>query len=318
MSRTTFSELIDSRRLILTEGAVIERLRRDESVTLDPHVLHAGMIYDEAGRAALERIYRSYLDVGREFGMPMIVSPPTWRANPERLTAAGFTENRDVNGDACRFLADIRASYGGYAEHVYIGGLIGCRGDAYDPSSALSEDEAKTFHRWQARSLAAAGVDFLMAATLPAAKEAIGISEAFAEYGLPYVISPVLRAAGTLLDGTSFQRLVEEIDATVSPQPTAYMVNCTHPSNFTAALRIECVRSVTLTERVIGLQANTSELSPEELDGSAALHASSSREFADAMLRVRDEFDMRIFGGCCGTDEEHIRAIAACLRDADL
>jgi homocysteine S-methyltransferase len=178
----TFAELIESRRLALTEGAVIERLRRDASVRLDPHVLHAGMIYDEAGRAALGRIYRSYLDIGREFDLPMIVSPPTWRANPERLRAAGLADGiggdgetrrgLDVNGDACRFLAEIRASYGAFAERIYIGGLMGCRGDAYDPCAGLSEREAAEFHRPQARALAAAGVDFLMAATLPAYSDA--------------------------------------------------------------------------------------------------------------------------------------------------
>jgi hypothetical protein len=53
--------------VILAEGAVIERLRRDSSVELDPHVENAGLIYDPAGSAVLESIYREYIDIGQEF-----------------------------------------------------------------------------------------------------------------------------------------------------------------------------------------------------------------------------------------------------------
>ena len=309
----TFQEHLDGGQVLLTEGAVIERLRRTATVRLDPHVLHASLIYEPTGRAALEQIYRSYLDVGQEFNLPMIVSPPTWRANPERLTAAGFAPERDVNGDACRFLDALRATYGTYGEQVYIGGLMGCRGDAYDPRAALSRGAAAEFHRTQAKALAAAGVDFLMAATLPALSEAVGIAETLAANGLPYVISVVVRPMGTLLDGTPLVEFVTRIDGEISPAPSAYLVNCTHPTNFREALRTNQERMPAVHQRVIGLQANTSQLSPEELEGSAELHPAAPMDFAEELHALRCEFGMRILGGCCGTDARHIRALAARL-----
>ena len=50
-----FVETMNRSAFILTEGAVIERLNRDPAVELDPHVLSAGLIYDDNGRKALEK-----------------------------------------------------------------------------------------------------------------------------------------------------------------------------------------------------------------------------------------------------------------------
>lgn len=133
--------------------------------------------------------------------MPLLLSTPTWRAGRERITAAGLT-SRDLNCDNSRFLAELRDSYGDYAQQVAICGLMSCRGDAYRPAEAMSAEAAAEFHTWQADALAAAGVDFLLAATLPALSGAIGLAQAQAATELPYVISFVARPEGTLLDGT--------------------------------------------------------------------------------------------------------------------
>jgi homocysteine S-methyltransferase len=167
-----FASTVKSGRVILAEGAVVERIRRDPRLELDPHVENAALIYDAGGRAALERIYQEYLDIGENAGLPMILLSPTWRAGPERLRAAGFRNTDDVNGDGVRFVSEIRKRRGEYARQVYVGGLMGCRGDAYDPRDALSEERAASFHRWQVDWLHAAGADFLIASTLPAAIEA--------------------------------------------------------------------------------------------------------------------------------------------------
>lgn len=46
---------------------------------------------------------------------------------------------------------------------MYVGGLVGCKGDAYSRDDALSEKDAYDFHLWQAEQLHLAGVDFLYA-----------------------------------------------------------------------------------------------------------------------------------------------------------
>ena len=199
----TFLKTITTAPFILAEGSVFERLHRDPSIHLDTHILNAGFVYTEWGRGILEVIYRGYLDVGRDRNLPMIVLTPTWRANPDRLNAAGFWDDNTVNQDCVRFVQDLRKSYREYAANIFIGGLMGPYGDAYDPSDALSIREAAEFHRHQAQELTDTGVDFLMAATLPALTEAIGLSQAMAETGIPYIPSFVIRESGALLDSVT-------------------------------------------------------------------------------------------------------------------
>ncbi len=78
---------------------------------------------------------------------------------------AGFGEQADVNGDTFRFLSTIRDSYERYATRIFIGGLMGCRRDAYSPRDALDSKDAVSFHEQQACMLSEAGVDSLMATT---------------------------------------------------------------------------------------------------------------------------------------------------------
>lgn len=294
---------------ILGEGAVIERLRRAPGIHIDDHVVNSALIYEQNGRAALEAIYRQYLEIGRRYQLPLLLSTPTWRAGRERIAAAGLT-GRDLNGDNSRFLADLRDDYGDYAQQVAICGLMSCRGDAYQPAEAMGAEAAAEFHTWQANALAAAGVDFLLAATLPALSEAIGLAQAQAATGLPYVISFVARPEGTLLDGTPLDAAIASIDAAVTPRPLAYLINCTHVSIFRSALFNERHSSARVRERVIGLLANTAALSPEELDESAELVEEAPEVFGNSVATLRDELGMKVLGGCCGTDDRHIDCLA--------
>ena len=308
----SFSEFYDNVPCILGEGAVIERLRRDGGLELDPYLVNSAFIYENAKRAALETIFRQYLDIGREFGLPLLLSTPTWRASRERIDAAGYA-GVDVNGDNTRFLHALLKSYGGYAEKVVICGLMSCRGDAYSPGDALAVGEALKFHSWQAEKLAEAGVDFLLAATLPALSEATGLAFALAATGKPYVLSFVVRPEGTLLDGTPLKDAIAAIDATVTPRPWAYMINCTHASFASSSLMHITNSSALVRQRVIGLLANTAAISPEDLDDSTRLVEEDPGIFGNSVAALHRELGLKILGGCCGTDDRHIRSLAAQL-----
>jgi homocysteine S-methyltransferase len=312
VNRTPFPEFLERSPCILGEGAVIERLRRSSDFELDPSIVNSAFIYDEAKRRALEVICRQYLDIGFQYGLPLLLSTPTWRASRERIAAAGYA-GRDVNGDNFRFLDALRNSYGEYAQKVVICGLLSCRGDAYHPDEALESAEAHEFHAWQARMLAEAGVDFLLASTLPALSEATGLASALAATGKPYIVSFVVRPEGTLLDGTPLKEATGAIDAAVRPRPLAYLINCTHASIFRAALLHEVNSSPLARDRVVGLLANTAALNPQELDNSVALVEEEPEIFGQAVAGLRRELGMKILGGCCGTDDRHIRCLAARL-----
>lgn len=305
----TFQELLATSPVILGEGAVIERLRRMPHIRLDEQVVNSALIYDDHGRAALSEIYRQYLAIGRSYGLPLLLSTPTWRAGHERIAAAGLA-GRDLNGDNFRFLDALRREQGDYGKKVAISGLMSCRGDAYRPDEALSIAEACAIHSWQAEALAAAGVDLLLAATLPALSEAVGLAQAQAATGLPYLVSFVARPEGTLLDGTPLKEAVAAIDSQASPPPLAYLVNCTHASVFRRGVTHGDNSSPKVRERVIGLLANTAALSPEELDNSAELVVEAPETFGAAVAALHSELGMKVLGGCCGTDDRHIDCLA--------
>ena len=309
-----FQELLAASPVILGEGAVIERLRRMADIQLDDQVVNSALIYQDKGRAALAAIYRQYLDIGRRYTLPLLLSTPTWRAGRDRIALAGLA-GRDVNGDNTRFLAELRDSYAGYAQQVAICGLMSCRGDAYRPAEAMTTQAAGEFHAWQADALAAAGVDLLLAATLPALGEALGLARAQAATGLPYLISFVARPEGTLLDGTPLNVAIASIDSAITPRPLAYLINCTHASIFRSAMRHECNSSPLVRERVIGLLANTAALSPEELDDRHQLVEEVPETFGSSVSALQQELGMKVLGGCCGTDQRHIECLARGLSD---
>jgi homocysteine S-methyltransferase len=284
----------------------VERLRRHPGCSLDEHVAHAAFPYSAGPAHILEGLYREYLEVAKQARLPMLCFSPTWRANPERLGRAGLP--LDVNRDGVLFLRQIVAEYDG----ILLGGLMGCRGDAYRPSQALGADEAARFHRAQAQALADAGCDFLFASTLPAASEAAGIASAMARTGAPYMLSFLIDARGELLDGTPLPEAIAQIDSAVSPAPLGYLANCVHPSIMARALE-HC--DAASRGRILGLQANTSAKSPEELEGSEHLETEDPERFAECMVNLHRRFGLRILGGCCGTDARHIHSLAERLAD---
>lgn len=306
-----FEDAVANAPVILTEGAVIERLRRDPAVELDPHIANAGLIYDQAGIQTMTGIYRQYIDIASRYRLPMIVSAPTWRASSERINKSAYNGRETIIKDCADFINRIRQDVAQSADSIYISGLIACRGDSYDPRQALTAEKAEAFHSLQAQELADAGVDFILAATMPAVSEALGIAAAVSQCEIPYSVSFVIRSDGRVLDGTPLQKAIERIDAAVNPGPLFYQINCVHPAIFRKAIE----QSEPGFDRLLGLQANTSEKSPEELDGLGYLDTSEPEEFAESMLALHTQFGLKIIGGCCGTDHRHIEEIAKRARN---
>jgi S-methylmethionine-dependent homocysteine/selenocysteine methylase len=113
-----------------------------------------------------------------------------------------------------------------------------------------------------------------------------------------------------MLDGTSLADVITRLDAEISPTPSHYMIGCLYPTHAQTALRALRVAQPSLVKRVRGLKANASPLSPEELDKLNHLAASDVQIWARDELACAREFDLAILGGCCGTDEHYIDALA--------
>ena len=290
--------------LILMEAAITEPLRRMEHVTLHSTLTVSPLIYDDRGRCELEKLYLGCLQVAHAAELPFVMFTPTWRANAERVKGADAPAT--INADATQFMRGLRDRCGGSRAMIKIGGLIGCRNDAYRPQEGLTPSAAERFHAWQIDQLAHAGVDFLVAETLPAVPEAVGVARAMAKTGLPYVISFVIDRNGLVLDGADLSTAVNTIDAATVTKPLGFMVNCSYPTFLHAG---EQPRA--LFQRLIGYQANASSLDHDALDNAAEVHGEDVSEWGRAMLALHRHHGVRMLGGCCGTGPAHLRYIAA-------
>ncbi len=296
-------QLIDSHNKILMEAAVVERLRRSSDIELHPKLLNAPLIYNKQGKAALLGIYQEYVDIAQNSNMPLIVCTPTWRANYLRVISSDVPIS--INADAVTFLKEFRQKQKNYTDKIKIAGLIGCKNDCYQPDEGLSEAEAQQFHSWQIEQLASGEVDVLIAETLPGADEALGIAKAMEETDIPYIISFVVSKKGQVLDGSSLSDVIDRIDNNTIINPLGYMVNCAFPSFICPE-----EQPIKLFERLIGCQANASSLEHFELDEAEQLEADSVSGWGRLMLELNTRYGVKILGGCCGTDGEHLRYIA--------
>jgi len=165
-------------------------------------------------------------------------------------------------------------------------------------------------HCEQTETLAQRNVDLLYAPTFPASSELYGVARAMAQTARPYALAPMLHPDGTMLDGNALAEAIAFIDARVSPAPQHYMIGCLYPTHAQSALRALRTARPDLVARVRGLKANASSLSPEELDNLDRLAATDCQTWVRDEIACAREFDLTILGGCCGTDQHHIEALA--------
>ncbi|HNW87486.1 MAG TPA: homocysteine S-methyltransferase family protein [Candidatus Limiplasma sp.] len=305
----SFAENIANRRVMLMEGALGERLKREYGLVTNGVAGMAGLVETEEGRNALRALWGEYIQVARKYGLPFMATTPTRRANQDRVPKAGLTDR--IFEDNIQFLLELKAQSG---VEMYAGGMMGSVGNAYTAEGCLpfSKDVAD-FHRWEAERFAATGADFLFAGLIPTLPEAIGIAVAMSDTPLPYVISLTIQGDGCLIDGTPIDRAIEEVDAAVDRRAECFMTNCVHPSIVLKALDQPFNQTARVRERFLGLQANTSALPYCELDQSPVLYTSAPEELAAGMLKLYQANGFCIFGGCCGTDARHLDAMARAI-----
>ena len=296
-------------KYILTEGAIVERLKKEYNIKLDEEILHAGLIYNERQVSVLRNIYMEYIETSEKYDLPIMLMTPTRRANKTRISNSPYYD-KNVIKDNVDFLKEIREKYPSHKNKIFIGGLMGCKGDAYNYEEALSEEEGYRFHLWQAKEFESSRVDYLFAGIMPEIFEATGMAKAMGSTNIPYIISFMIRRNGSLLDGTTISHAISIIDLATERKPLGYMVNCVHPNILSEALLEDANRTSLVKERFLGIQANASSLELEELDNIAIIKSDSPMDLALSIEKLHNKHKIKIIGGCCGTDNRHIEEFA--------
>ncbi len=293
--------------LFLTDGGIETTLIFDDGLDL-PEFAAFVALKDPKGREALVRYFDRYAEVAQRDGVGVILETPTWRANPEWAEKLGYdAASLDAaNKDAVDLLLQTRSRFPDTT--IVISGCVGPRGDGYHPEYLMSADEATEYHSTQVNSFAASQADLVTSITTCYPEEAIGVARAAKAAGLPAVISFTTETDGRLPVGTGLGEAIELVDSATGSYPAYYMVNCAHPNHFSPALDPESAWS----QRLVGVRANASKLSHDELDEAEELDAGDPAELAEDYLSLRRLLpQLSVLGGCCGTTHEHIGAISS-------
>lgn len=293
---------------ILMEGAIGERLKREYNITFHESVAMASLVYSESSKYAMKNIFNDYIDIAKSHNLPLMITTPTRRANYERVKNSEYDKNIII--DNVKFLKSLAPKN----NNIFIGGLMGCKGDAYKAVDTLGIEESFNFHSWQAKLFRQAEVDFLYAAIMPGLTEAIGMAKAMEKTKLPYIISFMITKEGTLIDGTTIHDAITSIDENTHFNPICYMTNCVHPNTLASALNKDFNKTPTVIKRFMGIQANAADLPSEQLDGSIELISDDSLKLSSAMNKLYSLMNVKIFGGCCGTNKSHMKEIAKIMK----
>lgn len=268
--------------------------------------------------AALERaIHMPILDAAATHGHDVLLDVLVWRAQPDFLDRLGHgaADTRRINHLAVQHTRDMvrrwQAKQPRAKNSIFLSGDLGPRGDGYRMETASSSEDAQRYHQVQIEALAEAGVDVVNCLTMTNANETIGIVRAARDVGLPCIVSATVETDGHTPEGQPLGEFVEQVERATGGAPLFYMVNCAHPIHLEPVLRQARARGDSWLTRFSGFRANASRKSHEELDESTELDRGHPEALTSQMAHLQAEFNLRLVGGCCGTDAEHLECMAA-------
>lgn len=300
------NKILATKSRILTDGGLETTLVFHQGIELRSFAAFE-LLNTEEGREALKSYYQEYLKIARDHNLPFLLETPTWRANSDWGKKLGYSDPDlfEINKVAVSLFQEILDS-----ENDLISGCIGPRGDGYQAGIRMTVDEAMAYHKTQIQAFKEAGADMVSALTLNYLEEAIGITLAAKEQNIPVVISYTVETDGKLPSGNSLAEAIRENDLVTGDYPVYYMVNCAHPTHFSS----EIGSGEDWIGRIKGIRANSSQKSHAELDESETLDAGDKDLLANCYVELdRLLPELRVIGGCCGTDHTHIRKLVVGL-----
>jgi homocysteine S-methyltransferase len=299
-------------QMFVTDGGVETHLIFNQGQEL-PDMAAYLLNMSEAGRQTMRDYYRDYLPIARNSGQGFLFDTNTWRASPDWGSRIGFDREslRTANIRAVELCQEMQAEFATEGVPSIISGVIGPRRDAWQHDAAMTVDEAMNYHQPQIAAFAETDADYVSAYTLTNVPEAVGIAKVAKAYHLPVVLSFTLETDGNLPGGKPLAQAIKEVDVATEAYPAYYMINCVHPIHFTETV----AKGGEWVKRIGGLRVNASKMSHAELDNSPTLDIGDWQDLAQRYAQVLPLLpNIRVIGGCCGTDHRHIGAICAtCL-----
>lgn len=296
----------------LTEGGQETELMYKHGHELPEFAMYP-LLDDRRAVADLTDMYTRYLEVAATHGFVALMGGLDYRASPDWASKLQISPDglADFQLRCIEFLRDVARPFEGQIPQILTVGVVGPRGDAYGQDRTITADEAEEYHGVQLGTLRQAGVDLVSAMTFNNVPEAVGVARATAGAGLPLSLGFMVDPAGRLTTGPSLREAVEAVDEQAGDaRPDFYGINCSHPVEFEPAL----VAGPWL-ERLRSLRPNSSMAEKQALCQIGHLEAGEPEVLGaqmGALARRLPHID--VWGGCCGTWDEHLDAMARHLR----
>lgn len=259
--------------------------------------------------SAVEKVHASFLEAGVD-----VIETNTFRANRYTLKEFGLDEKvYAINLAAAQLARRLADRFSSSQQPRFVAGSMGPSGilPSMDQGSVAFDDLKEAF-REQATALISGGVDLLLLETqqdILEVKAAVhGIRLAFGECSrqVPIQAQVTLDANGRMLLGTDISAtltILEGIGIDIIG------INCsTGPEAMRGALRILSQTSL------LPISCLPNAGIPENIHGKA-VYPLSPADFAETMAGFAAEYGLSVVGGCCGTTPEHLRLLAAALKN---
>jgi homocysteine S-methyltransferase len=298
--------------LYLTEGGQETELMYKHGHKLPEFAMYP-LLDDRRAVADLTDMYTRYLEIAAAHQLVALMGGLDYRASPDWASKLGISADglAEFQLRSIEFLRDVARPFQGQIPRILIAGMVGPRGDAYQQNRTITADEAEEYHSVQIETLRLADVDLVSAMTFNSVPEAVGVARAAAKAGLPLSLSFIVDSTGRLATGPSLKDAVETVDEQAGDaRPDFYSINCAHPVEFEPAL----VAGPWL-ERLRGLRPNASMADKQALCQIGHLEAGDPELLGAHMGGLARRFPhIDVWGGCCGTWDDHLSAIAQQLR----
>ncbi len=293
MNKKEFRQLISQGPLIL-DGATGSNL---QAAGMKLGVCPEQWILEN--QEALLKLQREYVRAGTK-----ILYAPTFTANRVKLAEYGVSDRLyDMN----RKLVELsKKAAGGKA---YVAADLSMTGRQLYPIGDMQFEELVDIYKEQVRALEDAGVDLYVAETMMSLQECRAAVIAVQECSdSPVLASLTYEETGRTLYGTDPKTAVIVLQ---SLGASAVGMNCSmgpdRMEEQTAAM-YEAANVPILVKPNAGMP---------KLSGGNTQYDMQPQEFAESMAKLAGA-GARIFGGCCGTTPEHIRAMTEKLADVPL
>jgi len=309
---TRFEELLQ-KRVILFDGAMGTSI---QSFGLTPEDF-GGSRYEGCNEHLnltrpdlIEQIHAAYFEAGSD-----VVETNTFGASDLVLGEYGLDQRAfDINKRAAEIARKVAHEFSTPSRPRFVAGSVG-PGTRLPSLGQISFRELYRMYRTQAAGLLEGGVDLFIVETcqdpLQTKAALAAITDVLREKGhdLPIIVQITIeKDLNTMLIGTDVQTAITIFE----PYPIlALGLNCaTGPDDMKPHVRTLSRHS----PKPISVQPNAGI--PENVGG-RAVYRLTPEELAKAHASFIAEDGVRIVGGCCGTNAEHIRAVAEAIRNIE-